>query len=127
MILPDTSIWVEFFRRRNPYLPILRYHLELGDVLALDVVFGELLQGAKSQREVAILENYYAALPQVKTQDLFLHAGKLSFSKKAFANGVGLIDLAIVVAARSSGAKIWSRDKKLLSLLHKEEIFHAKK
>lgn len=127
MILPDTSIWIEFFRQRNPYLPILRHHLEIGNVLALDVVFGELLQGAKNQREAAILENYYTALPHAKADDLFLQAGKFSFTQKAYASGVGLIDLAIIVAARHTGAKIWSRDKKLLSLLRQEEIFHAKK
>lgn len=105
----------------------MRYHLGLDNVLALDVVFGELLQGARDKREVTVLNDYYQALPQVHSPDLFVAAGKLSYQEKAYSRGVGLIDLALILAARESRAKIWSRDRKLLSLLKKEEIFHAQK
>ncbi|HNA80019.1 MAG TPA: PIN domain-containing protein [Turneriella sp.] len=127
MILPDTSVWIEFFRGRNPFLPVLRRHLELGNVLALDLVFGELLQGARDNREVKVLNDYYQALPQVRSADLFVTAGNLSYKEKAYSRGVGLIDLALICAARESRAKIWSRDRKMLSLLKKEEVFHAQK
>ncbi|MFZ5628051.1 MAG: PIN domain-containing protein [Spirochaetota bacterium] len=127
MILPDTSVWIEFFRGRNPCLPVMRYHLELGNVLAFDLVFGELLQGARDKREVRVLNDYYLALPQVHSADLLLAAGNLSYNEKAYSRGIGLIDLALICAARESRAKIWSRDRKLLSLLKKEEIFHAQK
>lgn len=37
--------------------------------------------------------------------------------------GIGLIDAAIIIAARSKDCQIWSLDKKLLSCLKQKEIF----
>lgn len=108
-------------------MQILRYHLEVGNVMTVGCIFAELLQGARNQKEADKLLAYYNALPQCEETGLWLEAGLLSYSVKALNRGVGLIDLAIVTAARRANAKIWSRDKKLLSILKKEEKFHAKK
>ncbi len=45
MILVDTSIWIEFFRGNEPYFTKLKEIIESSDVLAHEVVFGELLKG----------------------------------------------------------------------------------
>lgn len=90
-------------------------------------MFGELLQGARDKLEVRVLNDYYLALPQVHSADLLVAAGNLSYNEKAYSRGIGLIDLALICAARESRAKIWSRDRKLVSLLRKGEIFHAQK
>ena len=42
-----------------------------------------------------------------------LHSGK----QKLFAKGFGLIDVFILTAAKSSGARVWTLDKKMASLL----------
>lgn len=128
MILADTSVWIEFLRGRNPYLPVLRHHLEAGNVCTTDFIFGELLQGARDAKEAGIIGRYFAALPRAnQTADLWFEAGRLSRELKAYSRGVGLIDVALIVAARSTRTQIWTKDKKLLGLLMKEEIFHAKK
>ncbi len=120
-------MWIEFLRGRSPYLEILRLHLETGNVLTTACIFGELLQGAANQQEAETLLAYCRALPQIAEQGLWIEAGLISYEAKALNRGVALTDLAIVAAGRRAGAKIWSRDKKLLSLLKKEEVFHAKK
>ena len=114
-------------RGRSPYQQILRHHLETGNVLTVGCIFVELLQGARTQKEADKLLAYYNALPQASETGLWTEAGLLSYSEKALGRGVGLIDLAIIAAGRRAGARIWSCDKKLLSLLKKEEKFHAKK
>lgn len=127
MILPDTSIWIEFLRNRPPYLQILTHHLQAGNVCTVGVVFGELLQGARTQAEADRLLRYYDSIHTLPEAGLAIEAGLISYSLKAHAKGVGLIDLIMVMAARRANARIWSRDKALLSLLRKEEKFHAKK
>jgi len=127
LILPDTSIWIEFLRGRSPYQQILRHHLEIGNIMTIGCIFGELLQGARTQKEADRLLAYYNALQHGEESGLWPEAGLLSYTEKALSRGVGLMDLAIITAGRRAGAKIWSRDKKLLSLLKKEEKFHAKK
>ncbi len=100
----------------------------MGNVLTTGVIFAELLQGARNKNEKAILEQYFAALPHCnENAETWIEAGKLSFELKAPSRGVGLIDLALIVLSRHHNAKFWSKDKKLLALLNKEEIFHAKK
>lgn len=44
MILPDTTIWIEFFRGREPICADLARRMEDGDILAVAWVFGEILQ-----------------------------------------------------------------------------------
>jgi len=126
LILADTSVWIEFLRGRNPYLPVLRHHLETGNVCTTDFVFGELLQGARDDKEAAIIKRYFAALPSVSFVNLWLEAGERARELKAYSRGVGLIDVALIVAGRRANARIWTKDKKLLNLLSKGDIFHAK-
>ncbi|MBS0617245.1 MAG: PIN domain-containing protein [Spirochaetes bacterium] len=128
MILADTSVWIDYLRGKSPYRKILRHQLEIGNVVTIGAIFAELLQGAKTQKEVDGLLAFYNALPTLDAGNaVWLDAGVAAFSEQALQRGVGLVDLAIVTAARRSGAKIWSRDKKLLGLLKQEEKFHAKK
>ena len=55
MILIDTSVWIEFFRAREPYHSRTAELLEEGQILGLTWVFGELLQGAKTNRERTLI------------------------------------------------------------------------
>ncbi len=127
MILVDTSVWIEYLRNRSPYKQILRHHLEVGDIATTGTIFGELLQGAKNQKEADRLLAFFDALPQIEAgNDIWIAAGLMSRSAKAASRGVGLVDIAIIAAARRAGARIWSHDKGLLSLLKHEEKFHAK-
>lgn len=127
MILADTSVWIEYLREKSPYKQILRHHLEQGNIITTAAIFGELLQGASSQKDADRILSYFNALPQIESDAaLWIEAGLLSYSKKARSRGIGLVDMAIVCSARRRGARIWSRDKTLLTLLTKEEKYHAK-
>ena len=48
MIFPDTSVWIEFFKNHDPYFKILKLNLEINNVISHEIIFAELLQGAKS-------------------------------------------------------------------------------
>ncbi len=55
MILVDTSVWIEFFRGREPVAAALEEHIEAGAVPLHALVFAELLQGCKSAAEADFL------------------------------------------------------------------------
>ena len=76
MILADTSIWIEFLKNHNPYYTTLRNMLENQNVLTLECVFGELLQGAKNIHETKIITSYWNNLPK-PPQPLLAKAGLL--------------------------------------------------
>lgn len=123
MIVVDTSVWIDFYKGRSPVFHQLKSYLEKGEIIAVEPVFGELMQGAKNKREKNIISNYWIHLPKFSMDGMFFKAGEVSGKNKWLDKGVGLIDSSIVIYARERGCKIWSFDKKLLSVLHYQERF----
>ena len=123
MLIIDTSIWIEFFKVNDPYFNIVRKHLEKNDVIALEVIFSELIQGCKNSKEVNIIQEYWKNLEKFSEENLMLEAAKLSYSNKFIDKGVGLIDSVIIYASYKLKCKIWTVDKKILSVLNDENKF----
>jgi predicted nucleic acid-binding protein len=123
MIILDTSIWVEFLRGHQPYFDRVSELLAQAEVIALSPIFGELLQGAKSNNERSILLDFWNNVAHLPEQDLFIRAGAESGRNKWMDKGVGLIDGMILVAARETTSFVWTLDKKLLGLLKREEKY----
>jgi predicted nucleic acid-binding protein len=126
MVIADTSIWIEFFRGNEPYFAQVSDLLDKNEILALSPIFGELLQGAKNNKERSTILEFWNNLPQISEHDLFIRAGMESGRNKWIDKGVGLIDSMLIVAARESISFIWSLDNKLLRLLNREEKYLAK-
>jgi predicted nucleic acid-binding protein len=51
MIILDTSVWIEFLKKHEPYFTTISPLLEQKEILAVECVFGELLQGVKNEEE----------------------------------------------------------------------------
>jgi predicted nucleic acid-binding protein len=123
MIVIDTSVWIEFLRQNPLYASKVEVLLENREVLAVEFIFGELLQGAKNKREKKMITDYWKTLPKCSQENVWIEAGKYSSENKLFSKGIGLIDCAIIISARKHHAKIWSLDKKLNDILGEEEKF----
>jgi|SRR3990170_640092 hypothetical protein len=122
-IIVDTSIWIEFLKGNSLCFTHLQELLENQNVLTIDCIFAELLQGAKDKRERDIILAYWNNLPKVEIPDLYVHAGIYSYENKLISKGIGLIDCAIIISCHHNKAKIWTLDKKLLNVLQKDEIY----
>lgn len=123
MILLDTSLWIEYFKRNKDYKVIIDNLLREKKVLALDFIFGELLQGAKEQEKSNIIA-LWEILPKVNISGIGFYAGKYSMENKLWDKGIGLIDCAIMYAAIESKSLLWTLDKKILSCLDKKHLYH---
>jgi len=123
MIILDTSVWIEFLKGKGPYFTAVKTLLENRQILAMECVFGELLQGAKNKRERETIVLYWNNLPKINDEEIWIEAGEYSSAHRRISKGVGLIDCVIIVAARRENARIWSIDKKLNFLLKKEEKY----
>ena len=123
MILADTSVWVEYLRGRQPFLGRMEQLLEDRQILAVEPVFGELLQGAKDDRERRVLLEFWGNLPKSPIQGAWVKAGDLSSRNKWLDHGIGLIDAVLIFSARESKAKVWTLDKNLKGVLRKNESF----
>lgn len=123
MIVADTSVWIEYLRLKPDYVVFFEAPLSKGKLTATSFVFGELLQGCRKSADVDRVLELYQDLPHLNEDDVWLEAGSVSQKEKWFAAGVGLIDAALIIAARRANAKIWTLDKKLKSVLKLAEVY----
>lgn len=123
MIVADTCIWIEFLKGKEPYFTELSELLEQGQVLGLELVFAELMQGAKNKREREMISDYWIYLPKFSIDSVVYRAGLLCGQEKWFAKGVGLVDCAILLYCRETGSPLWTKDKKLQSICKKDDLF----
>ncbi len=113
MTVVDTSVWIAYLRGNKETGIILGQMLINREVMAVSAVFGELLQGARSNRERKVIMGFWENLPFASETGIFLEAGRLSCENKLFALGVGLIDCYILAFALNNNCAIWTLDKKL--------------
>jgi hypothetical protein len=108
MILVDTSVWINHFRKSDPDLVRL---LERGAVASHPFVIGEIALGSIKNR-TAVLDSL-KDLPTVATATdeetlAFIEAQSLA------AKGIGYLDAHLLAAVRlTPDARLWTRDKTL--------------
>lgn len=110
-VLVDTSVWIEFFRGREPYQGIVARLIDTEQICCVGIILAELMQGVKSEKELAVLADF----PQVftfisETPRLWADAGRLSFQLRHKGLTVGLSDCFIAVAAASAHAAVATLD-----------------
>jgi len=122
MILLDTSVWIEYFKRNEDYKLIIDNLLREKKVLAFDFIFGELLQGAREQEKAKII-SIWEILPKVTMNGIGFNAGMYSMENKLWEKGIGLIDCAIIYATIESKSLLWTLDKKIIGFLDKQYLY----
>ena len=117
MILVDTSVWVDHFRRVDS---VLSEVLQIGDVLVHPFVVGEIALG--HLRNAHAILNALQRLPQPR---IATHYEVLNFiSRNALAGlGIGYVDVHLIAAARlTAGTTLWTRDKRLLAVAKRLDL-----
>ena len=110
MILVDTSIWVEMFRRG-------RFKAELATLIGNDqlcthpFVVAELACGYLPDRQQTLLElDRLTALPTIRTADVRY----MLETRGLFSKGIGFIDAQLIASCITShGTQIWTIDRPL--------------
>jgi predicted nucleic acid-binding protein len=123
MIILDTSVWIEFLKNNPLFSPQVKALLEQQEVLGVEWIFGELLQGAADKREKGIILSYWENIRRFDSLGAWIEAGIFFSEQRMHSKGVGIIDCAIVIAARRTHSRIWSLDKKLNNILTEQEKY----
>jgi predicted nucleic acid-binding protein len=122
-IIADTGIWIEFLKKNDDIFAMIQELLEKNYILAVGCIFGELLQGVKTRREMDIIMEYWKCLPKIDENNIWVEAGVYSNENKLIEKGVGLIDSLLVVLAVRNRLKLWTLDKKLRNILTPDIIY----
>ena len=107
MVLADTSVWIQHFRRGEP---TLANHLSKGLVLMHPFVSGELACGNLKGR-AAILSDLHA-LPPAKVASN-TEVLQLIEDRRLWGRGLGWVDVHLLASALLSHCGFWTLDKKL--------------
>jgi predicted nucleic acid-binding protein len=107
MVLADTSVWVDHFRRGSPRLSAL---LDLGEVLCHPFVIGELACGNLRRRAepLALLQALPSAQRATDEEVLaFIERHRLH------GRGLGLVDMHLLASCALARALLWTADRRL--------------
>jgi predicted nucleic acid-binding protein len=113
-LIIDTSIWIAYFQARPP----VEITSQVDDLLAENdihipkIVLAELIQGAHSEKDLAILLDFLDAFRIIGEQEsTWLEAGQLAYKLKKKGKTVNLADCYIAVLARENSCGIFTLDK----------------
>ena len=119
MILVDTSVWVDHFRRRSRHLSAL-----LGDGLVVchPFIIGELACGQLANRDelLTLMQSLPSASTIARKEILFFIDRNYLAGK-----GVGFVDLHLLASARLDELELWTADRRLNKIAAELQLAHA--
>lgn len=108
MILADSSIWIDFFRRGNLQMRSL---LDNEEILMHPFVVAELALGSLKERK--------RTLAELDRMDMVTVAGtaevrRLVEGRSLYSRGIGLVDAHLIASCLiTTGVRLWTRDGRL--------------
>jgi hypothetical protein len=119
-VLIDTSVWISYFREGGDSDPLsarMDSVLDSCEVFVPKVVIAELIQGAKSDKEVSVIRDFVEAFHIIdQGENTWLRAGELSYSMRRKGVSVSLIDCYIAILASDHGCAVFSLDDHFKSI-----------
>lgn len=112
-ILVDTSVWIEYFKNLSEETAEkVDELLDEESTCISELVVAELIQGAKSEKEISVIEklaNTLAVLLQ--TKQTWRDSGILSYKLKKQGITISLLDCYIAVIASENDCSVFTLDK----------------
>ncbi len=107
MLLVDTSVWIDHFRKSNEQLEEV---LNNGDIMCHPFIIGELACGnIKNRKEILSLMKELPMSYKASHDEIF----ELIERRKLMGRGLGFIDMHLIASAFLSNVCLWSFDKNL--------------
>src|SRR4030067_152968 len=112
-VLIDTSVWIDYLQEtRSAGSELMDEILTHGDIYVPKVVIAELIQGARSEKEISVIKEFVEAFKIVEEgKETWYKAGKLSYDLKKKGKTINLADCYIAVIAREHNCSILTLDK----------------
>ncbi len=112
-IIIDTSAWIDYFQKTNSELSNQMDNLlSQANIYAPKIIIAELIQGAHSEKEVALIKEFLEAFRIIgEKEDTWFKAGSLSYTLKKKGKTVNLTDCYISIIAKEQNCAILTLDK----------------
>lgn len=93
-------------------------------MFGLELIFAELLQGAKSKREVSVILEYASLVPTLDEPFLVIASGLHSYNAGWVHREVGIVDAVIFNPVQRNERQLWTLDKELKKVVGYDLLFH---
>ena len=112
-LLIDTSAWIEYFNKTShPISKEIESALLLNTAVTSQIILAELLQGAKSEKEVELILDLPSVVKILEEgPSIWQEAGLLANKLRKEGKTIPLIDCFLAVLAQEHKASILSLDK----------------
>jgi predicted nucleic acid-binding protein len=112
-VLVDTSVWIRFLANRPPYAAGLDALLSRDEVVAHELVYGELLIG-----ECAGGDRLLRSYGEIDVAPVLHHADVVTFvrDRKLHGRGIGWIDAHLLASALVGRLRLWTADAALAAV-----------
>lgn len=119
-ILIDTSAWIEFFRKKDsPISSRLKEYLKLNQACYAGPIAVELYQGAKTRREVELIDQLLETIHYVDiTGSHHHHAGEIGRRAARSGKIFSTVDLILAVLAHDEKLRLLSLDTHFKDISH---------
>lgn len=113
LVFIDTSAWIEYLKKTaHPITKEIEQALYLNTAATCQLVLAELLQGAKTEKETALILDLTSVAKILKENELaWQEAGLLSNKLRKHGKTISLIDCYLVILAKENKANILTLDK----------------
>lgn len=111
-ILIDTSVWIDYFKGKDPHLADeVDAYIKAQTVYVPKIVIAELIQGARSEKEIKVINEFTVAFSIIDQRDeTWKKAGLLSYRLKRKGKTCNLTDCYIAIIAKENGCKVFTLD-----------------
>ena len=111
-VIVDTSVWIAFFRDRQPIAGELATLVEAGQAFLTGIVIAEILQGIKSIREGKRILEAVSGVPDLEiTNQIWAKIGLMSSSLRQQGITLPLTDTALAVLSLEHNVSLFTLDK----------------
>jgi predicted nucleic acid-binding protein len=113
-VLIDTSVWIDYLQgtASEELQRLVDDLMEGKEIIVPMIVLAELIQGARSEKDIAVIREFLEAFTIVgEGKTTWMDAGKLSYDLKKKGKTINLADCYISVIAKEHHATILTLDK----------------
>ena len=112
-ILIDTSVWIDYFRNESArFVDFVAEIVKNHEICVPRIVLAELMQGAKSEKELSIIAEFMEAFTIIdQTDQTWVESGRLSYDLRKKGKSVNLTDCYIAVIARENNCSVLTLDQ----------------
>ena len=112
-VLIDTSVWIDYFKGKYSHIAEqVDEILTTAEVYVPKSVIAELIQGARSEKEISVIEEFVNAFHLIdQSEDTWSKAGRLSYTMKRKGVTANLMDCYLAIIAQENNCKILTLDR----------------